>query len=145
MTSDEHEDLKLSPDNRTYFIRERRAADIKRDIHTRKFGFFDKNSDFNAPSEMSPADIKGLGQMLLSFQQSADLDHVSYRGSAQCRVCGWRNGHRTYVLKLSNGSAYAWPEGYAHYLIEHKVDPDLNLLLMFKECTVVPRVVYENS
>lgn len=40
----------------------------------------------------------------------------SYMGYSPCRLCGKDNGD----LELSDG-AYVWPDGLAHYILEHGV------------------------
>lgn len=40
----------------------------------------------------------------------------AYRGYSPCRFCGRDNGS----MELSDGT-YVWPEGLAHYLVEHSV------------------------
>ena len=42
----------------------------------------------------------------------------AYMGYSPCRVCGCNNG----CLELSDG-VYVWPEGLAHYLVDHGVRP----------------------
>lgn len=42
----------------------------------------------------------------------------AYMGYSPCRLCGKDNG----CLELSDG-VYVWPEGLAHYLIDHSVRP----------------------
>lgn len=42
----------------------------------------------------------------------------AYMGYSPCRICGRDNGS----LELSDGT-YVWPEGLAHYLVEHGVRP----------------------
>lgn len=51
----------------------------------------------------------------------------SYRGSSNCRLCGKQNGWRE--LKVIKGSkTYLVPEGYLHYLEDHRVGYDVRLL-----------------
>src|SRR5262245_6831386 len=42
----------------------------------------------------------------------------AYLGLSPCRICGGPNGS----LELSDGT-YIWPEGLAHYVIDHDVRP----------------------
>jgi hypothetical protein len=44
--------------------------------------------------------------------------HEQWRGSSACRVCGLDNGSQD----LTDGF-YVWPQGYAHYVLEHGVKP----------------------
>ena len=51
---------------------------------------------------------------------------VSYRGSSNCRLCGKLNGW--HELEIIRGSTkWIIPEGYVHYLEDHRVgyDPEL--------------------
>lgn len=40
----------------------------------------------------------------------------AYMGYSTCRMCGQLNGTAEY-----NDDTFAWPEGLAHYVYEHKV------------------------
>lgn len=40
----------------------------------------------------------------------------AYMGYSKCRMCGEQNGTAEY-----NDDTFAWPEGLAHYVYEHKV------------------------
>lgn len=42
----------------------------------------------------------------------------SYKGSSHCRICKICNGSKEFKL-----GKYTWPEGYIHYIEEHKVKP----------------------
>lgn len=42
----------------------------------------------------------------------------AYKGCSTCRLCGISNGS----TELSDGK-YLWPEGYSHYIREHKIKP----------------------
>lgn len=43
---------------------------------------------------------------------------ICYMGSSTCRICGESNGSKEYT-----DGTYRWPEGFAHYLLEHGVKP----------------------
>lgn len=47
-----------------------------------------------------------------------------YCGFSNCRCCGKINGTKTYYTDL-----FAWPEGYKHYIKEHKVQPSAAFVL----------------
>lgn len=46
-----------------------------------------------------------------------------YKGKAYCKLCHADLGSSD----LTDGE-FVWPEGYAHYVLEHNVMPDLDLL-----------------
>ena len=43
---------------------------------------------------------------------------LHFMGYSQCRCCGKSNGTGEYYFQ-----GWAWPDGYMHYLVEHKVEP----------------------
>ena len=50
-----------------------------------------------------------------------------FRGSSTCRLCGKMNGYRE--LEVIRGSVkYRIPEGYIHYLEEHRIGYDAQVL-----------------
>ena len=49
--------------------------------------------------------------------------HASWKGWSTCRICGKMNGSTC----LKNGK-FVYPSGYAHYIIDHNIMPDLDLL-----------------
>lgn len=52
---------------------------------------------------------------------------VSYRGASTCRICGQMNGYEE--LEIIKGSTkYRIPDGYLHYLTDHRVGYDPRLL-----------------
>lgn len=68
-----------------------------------------------------PADLVDDGWDGAERQWVADyLGHgqvaASYMGASQCRLCARLNGARD----LTDG-VYLWPEGLAHYVLEHAV------------------------
>ena len=50
-------------------------------------------------------------------------EHAAWMGMSRCRICNKSNGSRC----LTDGE-FVWPEGYAHYITEHHVQPDAKLL-----------------
>lgn len=50
----------------------------------------------------------------------AKLKPIHYKGWSTCRICKCHNGSTEYVY---NG--WRWPEGFAHYVLEHNVRPSL--------------------
>lgn len=81
-----------------------------------KIGFW-KEKDINYPdlnwfqSEEYHACIKYL---------NAGRKYKGYKGWANCRICKARLG--TYDM-ISYDKKWIYPEGYEHYLIEHKLKP----------------------
>lgn len=51
-------------------------------------------------------------------------EHSYYMGFSMCRICGKPNGS----MCLTDGE-FVYPEGYAHYILDHNVQPDLDLLV----------------
>lgn len=43
---------------------------------------------------------------------------MHFMGYSTCRCCGEKNGTGEYYFQ-----GWAWPDGYMHYLVEHKVEP----------------------
>lgn len=48
---------------------------------------------------------------------------ASWRGWSTCRICGKMNGSQC----LTDGE-FVYPEGYSHYILDHNIMPDLDLL-----------------
>ncbi len=49
--------------------------------------------------------------------------HMAWMGRSSCRICGKMNG----TTCLTDGE-FVYPEGYSHYIIDHNIMPDLELL-----------------
>ena len=49
--------------------------------------------------------------------------HSVWKGYSRCRICGKMNG----TACLTDGE-FIYPDGYAHYILEHNIEPDLDLL-----------------
>lgn len=49
--------------------------------------------------------------------------HTAWKGFSRCRICGKMNG----TICLTDGE-FVYPEGYAHYIVDHNVMPDVDLL-----------------
>ena len=47
---------------------------------------------------------------------------LSFRGFSKCRCCNKNNGNKEYSI-VANNKTYIIPEGYRHYLVEHKIKP----------------------
>lgn len=56
----------------------------------------------------------------------------SYRGWSTCRCCKKMNGSKQYYIS-SNEKEYAIPEGYKHYLLDHKVKPSSFIDQLYNE------------
>jgi hypothetical protein len=50
-----------------------------------------------------------------------------YRGWSNCRLCGKQNGSKELEI-IRGDTKYRIPEGYVHYLEDHRVGYDLRLL-----------------
>lgn len=62
-------------------------------------------------------------ELVLKFLR-AGIGVNHWKGWSNCRICGKMNGDTC----LSNGG-FVYPEGYAHYIEEHDVMPDSQLLV----------------
>lgn len=49
--------------------------------------------------------------------------HMGWRGYSCCRICGKINGSSDFTH-----DNFVYPEGYAHYIRDHNIMPDLDLL-----------------
>jgi hypothetical protein len=67
-----------------------------------------------------PLDTK---QKIVDFLNKGKVYKVT-RGWSNCRICGKMNG----TICLKNGE-FIYPEGYAHYIIDHNIMPDADLLV----------------
>lgn len=69
-------------------------------------------------------------ESLLIFGMEMRL--VSYRGWSNCRICNCKNGTRELEIRKDD-KLYVIPEGYLHYLIDHKVGIDKKLVELFND------------
>jgi len=77
---------------------------------------------FPMPNEdpFSVFDYDNFVMALTYLEKDPDTTNTAYRGWSNCRICGCMNGSVTY-----HRGDWSWPEGYAHYIKEHKVRPSL--------------------
>lgn len=61
-------------------------------------------------------------KMIVDFLKNGK-QYAAYRGWSTCRICNKPNGSTCLV----NGD-FIYPEGYAHYISEHNIQPDFDLL-----------------
>lgn len=84
-----------------------------------KLGYWDEeNTPGNSVGELSERDY----YKVLDYLQNGKV-YRRWRGFSTCRVCKKRNGS----VCLTDGT-YQWPEGYAHYVLEHNVVPSDDFL-----------------
>lgn len=57
-------------------------------------------------------------QLRVAAYLDSGQEHAAYKGTSMCRICGQSNGSRD----LTDGT-YLWPEGFSHYVRDHKVKP----------------------
>lgn len=81
-----------------------------------------KEFPYPKENEMNIEDIKEFVKRLRIVETKTPT--FSYMGHSECRICGMRNGTKTYYTDL-----FAWPEGYAHYIEEHGVKPSAAFVL----------------
>ena len=65
-------------------------------------------------------------EKLEKVQERAEILHT--RGWSDCRLCQTPNGSAEYRY---NG--WAWPEGYMHYLVDHRVHPSKDFRAMIEK------------
>jgi hypothetical protein len=87
--------------------------------------FEDSKEDLPWPTEgRLPSETKQeLGKYLMEGKL-----YEEWKGSSRCRICGKANGSTC----LINGD-FIYPEGYSHYILEHNISPDLDLLAVVLE------------
>lgn len=80
----------------------------------------DSEEDLPWPKEgRLPLETK---QKIASYLKNGE-EHHAYRGWSNCRICGKMNGS----VCMTNGE-FVYPEGYAHYILDHNIEPDVRLL-----------------
>ena len=90
----------------------------------KQIGFWNDSSN-SYPNLPNPKDLIDLSR---DFKLVADyIDNVMktgsrYRGSSSCRLCGKLNGSSD-----KYDDKFLCPEGYSHYIRDHKVVPDKDL------------------
>lgn len=80
-----------------------------------EFNLF-KEHPYPKENEMNQEDLETFIKRLKTVESKTPT--FSYMGFSKCRICGMRNGTKTYYTDL-----FAWPEGYSHYIEEHGVKP----------------------
>lgn len=80
----------------------------------------DSNEDLSWPTEGKlPMETK---QKIVEYLMKGK-QHAAWKGFSRCRICSKLNG----TTCLTDGE-FVYPEGYAHYIIDHNIMPDLDLL-----------------
>jgi len=80
----------------------------------------DSKEDLPWPEEGNlTQEVKKLvANYLMSGQEAA-----AWMGYSRCRICGKLNG----TVCMTDGE-FTYPEGYAHYILDHNIQPDERLL-----------------
>ena len=80
----------------------------------------DEHSDLPWPEEgrLSPEAKKLVADYLQSGRE-----HAAWMGQSKCRICGCYNGST-----CRTDGEFVYPEGYAHYILDHNIMPDIRLL-----------------
>ena len=79
----------------------------------------------------SNEEAQRIYDLLLNLESSTQVRTVVYRGWSTCRLCGQGRealGNREYSL-----GGWTWPQGYKHYVREHRVKPPDSFLSFLKE------------
>jgi len=58
--------------------------------------------------------------------------HENYRGWSMCRLCRKANGIGEFEMVI-DGVLYTWPDGYRHYIEDHKCDIDYKFYEVLKK------------
>src|ERR1043165_3334922 len=61
-------------------------------------------------------------QKVVEFLNKGKMN-AAWMGYSTCRICGKLNG----TTCLTNGE-FVYPEGYSHYILDHNIMPDIDLL-----------------
>jgi len=81
----------------------------------------DDVGDFSWPEEGHlPTETKNF---VGDYLRSGKL-HEAWMGWSNCRICGKENGS----VCLTDGE-FVWPEGYIHYILDHNIMADSELLV----------------
>jgi hypothetical protein len=59
--------------------------------------------------------------------------HIDWMGSSTCRLCGKPNGHSDF-----KAGQWLWPQGYRHYIADHRVRPSPAFEAFISSCTPPP-------
>lgn len=82
-----------------------------------------KEFPYPQENEMSENEVDDFLNKLTKVESKTPT--FRYLGYSTCRICGIRqNGTQTFYTDL-----FAWPEGYKHYIKEHKVMPSAAFVL----------------
>lgn len=84
--------------------------------------FLFKNLPFPQENTISITDKKDFLTKLHNVEKKASF--FSYMGFSRCRICGQRNGTKTFY-----SNTFAWPDGYSHYIEEHNIQPSAAFVL----------------
>lgn len=89
----------------------------------KQIGFWnDSNNSYpNLPNPKDLIDLSRDFKLVADYIDNVMKDGDSYKGWSSCRLCGRPNGSSD---KYDN--KFLCPEGYSHYIRDHKVVPDKN-------------------
>ncbi len=74
--------------------------------------------DLPWPSEFYTPNWDDDERLKIAVYLDSGKEHAAYKGWSTCRLCGIMNGS----TELTDGK-YLWPQGYSHYIREHKIRP----------------------
>lgn len=89
-------------------------------------GYWDDN---NVPIENSNTLSKKESLIILNKIYSSKNENLIniYKGFSKCRICNKMNGNSEFIHKIDN-VLFVIPQGYVHYLEEHNMMPDIELI-----------------
>lgn len=113
--------------------KEQAAIDLSNTPNKVMFGFW--QSDYHPQFPPAVATNNELQTYLIAKLRAIETQAlvISYRGYSHCRLCDRRhNGTRSFVIKIG-AHVYEWPEGFVHYLEDHRVDVPPGLMAMLQD------------
>ena len=83
---------------------------------------------FPEPGDKETHEINTVFIRELTYLQSMQQG-VGYLGFSTCRLCGKANGSSEYMcVYTTTNTQYVWPEGYLHYVQDHRVPPPAEIV-----------------
>lgn len=108
------------------FLQEQREYDEKENI-----GCVDCIPDQSSHDERT--EFQKYWNIIKNTRRHRNLSNKLYKGTSKCRICGCDNGNSEMII-WNKSTVYCIPEGYYHYIISHRIKPDLENLRKVAEC-----------
>jgi len=91
-------------------------------------GYWRSRFEEDLPMPVADTQRQDQAEIIAKLKAAMAAGYMTqYRGSSDCRLCGKSNGSREWEV-IRGDTKYLVPEGYVHYLEEHRVGYDLRLL-----------------